>query len=108
MPYIYIVDVWLQFERADNQMIRWMRGIAMKDRPTNEELRRVVGVEHITTFIRSGRLRWYGHMMRKSDEDWVKKCIEFGAEGIRQVVRQRRTWLESVEAVMANLEIDKD
>ena len=53
------VDVGLKFERAEMQMIRWMCGISMKDRRTNEELRRLVGVEPITTFIRSGRLRWY-------------------------------------------------
>ena len=45
-------------------MMRWMCGISLKDRKTNEELRRLVGVEPITTFIRGGRLRWYGHMMR--------------------------------------------
>ena len=27
----------VQFERADMQMIRWMCGISMKDRKTNEE-----------------------------------------------------------------------
>ena len=26
-------------------------------------MRRLVGVEPITTFIRSGRLRWYGQVM---------------------------------------------
>ena len=63
-----LVDVGLKFERAEMQMIRWMSGISLKDRRTNEELRRLVGVEPITTFIRSGRLRWYGHVMRKGDE----------------------------------------
>ena len=38
-------------------MIRWMCGISLNDRRTNEELRRLVGVEPITTFIRGGRLR---------------------------------------------------
>ena len=52
-----LVDVGLKFERAEMQMIRWMCGISLKDRRTNEELRRLVGVEPITTFIRSGRLR---------------------------------------------------
>ena len=47
------------------EMIRWMCGISMKDRRTNEECRRLVGVQPITTVIRSGRLRWYGHVMRK-------------------------------------------
>ena len=59
-----LVDVGLKFERAEMPMIRWMRGISMKDRRTNEELRRLVGVEPITTVIRSGRLSWYGHVMR--------------------------------------------
>ena len=49
----------------------------MKDRKTRKQLRKLVGVEPITTVIRSGRLRWYGHLMMKSDEDWVKKCMEF-------------------------------
>ena len=48
-----LVDVGLKFERAEMQIIRWMCGITMKDR-TNEELRRLVGVEPITTVIRGG------------------------------------------------------
>ena len=59
-----LVDVVLKSERAEMQMIRWMCAIYMKDRRTNEELRRLVGVEPITTVIRSGRLRWYGDVMR--------------------------------------------
>ena len=103
-----LVDVGLKFERAEMQMIRWMCRISLKDRRTNEELRRLVGVEPITTFIRSGRLRWYGHVMRKGDEDWVKKCMEYRVEGRRPVGRPRKTWLESVEVDMAELEIDKE
>ena len=64
----------------------------------------LVRAEDITTVVRSGRLRWYGHVMRKNDEDWVKKCMEFRVEGRRP----RRTWLKSVEAVMTELEIDKE
>ena len=45
--------------------------------------------------------------MRKSDEDWMKKFMEFGAEGRRPVGRPR-TWLESVETDMAELEIDRE
>ena len=59
-----VVDVGIKFERAEKQMIRLMCGISMKDRRTNEELRRLVGVDLITIVIRSGRLRWYGHVMR--------------------------------------------
>ena len=98
---LLLVDIGLKFERAEMQMIRWMYGISLKHRRTNEELRRLVGVEPITTFIRSGRLRWYGHVMREGDDEWVKKCMEYRVEGRRQVGRPRKTWLESVEADMA-------
>ena len=80
---------------------------SMKDRRTNEELKRLVGVELIITVIRSSSLRWYVHVMRKGDEDWVKKCMELRVEGRRPVGRPRRTWLESVEADMSEPKIDK-
>ena len=103
-----LVDVGLKFERAEMQMIRWVCGVSLKDRRTNEELRRLDGVEPITTFMRSGRLRWYGHVMRKGDEDWVNTCLEYRVEGRRPVGRPRKTWLESVEADMDEHEIDKE
>ena len=41
---------------------------------TQHELRKLVGVETITTVIRSGRLRWYGHVMRKSEGQGEEMC----------------------------------
>ena len=95
--------VGLKFERAEMQMIRWMCGVSLKDRRTSEELRKLVGVQPITTAIRSGRPRWYGHVMRNSDVAWVKKCMEYIIKGRRLVGRPRRTWLGSVEVDMAEL-----
>ena len=46
--------------------------------------------------------------MGKGDEDWVKNCMEYRVEGRRPVGRPRKTWLESVEADMVELEIDKE
>ena len=74
-------------------MIRWMYGVSMKDRKTSEELRELVGVEPITTVIKSGRLRWYEHVMMKSDDDWMKKSMEYKVESRRPVGRPARTWL---------------
>ena len=70
-----LIDVGLKLERADMQMIRWMCSVSMKDRRTSKELRRLLGVEPITTVIRSESLGWY--VMREGDDDWVKKCMEF-------------------------------
>ena len=62
-------------------MIRWMCGVSMKDRRASEELTKLVGVEPITTVVINGRLGWYGHVIRKSDEDWVQKCMECRVKG---------------------------
>ena len=42
------------------------------------------------------------------DEDLVKKCMEYIVKGRSPDGRPRRTWLDSVEADMAELEIYKD
>ena len=51
------VDFGLKIERTEMRMIRWMCGVSMKDRRTSEELRKLVGVQPITTVIRRGKLR---------------------------------------------------
>ena len=35
-------------------------------------------------------LRRYGHVLRKDDDDWVKKCMEHEVEGQDQGEDQRR------------------
>ena len=46
-------------------------------------------------------------MVWTCDKDLVKKCMEFRVKGRRLVGRPGRTWLESVEADMEELKIDK-
>ena len=33
-----------------------------------------LGVESITSVMRRGRLRWYGHVERKPSKEWTSKC----------------------------------
>jgi len=36
-------------------------------------------------------------MLRKEDNDWVKKCMEYEVEGARQRGTPKKTWREIVE-----------
>ena len=36
-------------------------------------------------------------MLRKDDNDWVKKCMEYEVVGCRPRGRPKRTWLEVVQ-----------
>jgi len=35
-------------------------------------------------------------VLRKDDNDWVKKCMEYEVEGVRPRGRRKRTWREAV------------
>ena len=52
--------------------------------------------------VRRGRLRWFGHVERKSGDDWVSACSNVVA-GVRSVGRGRKTWRECVRDDMDEL-----
>ena len=41
--------------------------------------------------LQQNRQRWYGHVLQKEDDDWVKKCMEYEVEGPRPRGRPKRT-----------------
>ena len=51
----------------------------------------------ITSLLQQNRLRWYGHMLQKDDNDWVKKGMEHEVLASRPRGRSKRTWLEVVQ-----------
>ena len=64
--------------------IRWMCGVKLNERKKSEELRELLGLEPVSLMIKKSRLRRFGHVERKNDNDWVKRCITWKVEGIRQ------------------------
>ena len=83
-------------QRAEMRMVRWMCGVKLKDRLPSKELRERPGVDDIALILQQNRLRWYGHVLRKVDDDWVKKCMEYEVGGSRPMGRPKRTWKEVV------------
>jgi len=73
-----------------------MCGVKLKARLPSKELRERLGIDDIALVLQQNQLRWYGHVLRKDDDDWVKKCIEYEVEGPRPRGRPKRTWREVV------------
>jgi len=65
-----------------------MCDVKLKDRFRSKELRERLGIDDIALVLQQNRLRWYGHVLRKEDDDFVKKCMEYEVE----VPRPKRTW----------------
>ena len=40
-------------------------------------------LDDIISVLQQNRLRWYGHVLRKEDNDWAKTCMEYEVEGAR-------------------------
>jgi len=68
-------------QRAEMRVVRWICGVGLEDRLRSRELRERLRVDDIALVLRQNRLRWYGHVLRKDDDDWVKKCMDCEVEG---------------------------
>jgi len=86
-------------QRAEMRMVRWMCGIKLNDRFPSKELRERLGIDDTALVLQQNRLRCYGHVLRKEDDDWVKKCMEYEVEGPRPRGRPIRTWREVVRGL---------
>jgi len=40
----------------------------------------IVKLASLGKLVRHNRLRWFGHIERKFDDDWVKKCLQLVVE----------------------------
>jgi len=77
----YGVECWpikkAQVQRmmvTETRMIHWMCGNTRMDKIRNEVIRGKVGVAPIEHKMRYTRLRWFGHVKRRSEEAPVTRC----------------------------------
>ena len=78
-------------------MVRWMCDVSLKNRKRSEVMYSLLGVQIMAEVVRHGRLRWFGHVERKSGDDWVSACRNVVVVGVRCVGRDRKTWRECVK-----------
>ena len=90
----------MKLNRTEMSMIRWMCGVKLNERKKSEGLRELVGLEPVSLMIKKSRFR---HVVRKDDNDWVKRCITWEVEGIRQRGRPKKTWWDRAKNDMESL-----
>ena len=65
-----------KMEVAEMKMLRFAMGVTRKGKIRNEHIRSTVKVERLGMKMREGRLRWYGHVMRRNQEYVGRKMME--------------------------------
>ena len=58
-------------QRAEMRMIRWMCCVKLKDTLPSKELRERLDIDDIALVLQQNRLRWYGHLLQKEDDNWM-------------------------------------
>ena len=75
------------------KMLRFVIGVTRKDKIRNEYIRGTVKVERLKMRMREGRLRWYGHVMKRDKEYVRRKMIEMELSGKRKRGKPTRKFL---------------
>ena len=92
-----------QMEVAEIKMLRFAMGVTRKDKIRNEHIRSTVKVERLGMKMREGRLRWYGHVMRRDQEYVGRKMMEMELPEKRRRGRPKRRFLDVVKEDMGKL-----
>ena len=99
---IYGTETWAMkaddlrsLERTECMMVRWMCGVSLKDRKRSQDLCNLLSINCNADVVRRGRLKWFGHLERKSVHDLVSSYRRLMMEGARG--GSRKTWERCVK-----------
>jgi len=71
-----------------------MYGIKLQDRVPSKGLRERLGLDDMISVLQKNELRWYGHVLRREDNDCMKKCMDYEVKSARPRGRPKKTWRE--------------
>ena len=97
-----------KLKRTEASMMRRMCGVSLKKHLSNKALRGRLGIDCVSDLVRRSRLRWFGHVVRKDDQQWVRKCMDFKVDGSAGRGRPRKSWLECVNDDMKKFGLKKE
>ena len=78
--------------------MRSMCGIKLVDRQKMEELMEMLGLkETLDRMAKTNGVRWYRHVIRREDDNVLKKAMMMEVNGQRKRGRPKMTWKRQVE-----------
>ena len=83
-------------------MVRRMCGVRLRDRKRSSEMMAIAGLcEDIVVLVRRSRLRWYGHVLRRTEDGGTREVLEVVVPGKVGKGQPKLSWQEEVEKDMA-------
>ena len=73
-----------------------------------EKIRQEMGVIAINDAIKLGRLRWFGHVKRREEGNYVKRCMDMDIESRNPKGRPKRTWRQVVREDLKLMGVEEE
>ena len=70
-----------EVKRSKMRMLRWMTGVSLSERKSNEWVRNMLAIDDIGEVMRQNRLRWFGHVERRDELCWIKRIETLQVDG---------------------------
>ena len=84
--------------RTEGAMVRSMCAVKLVDRKNTEEQMEMLGLKKtLDRMTKANRVRWYGHVIRRENDNVLKKAMMMEVNGQRKRGRPKMTWKRQVE-----------
>ena len=101
---LYGCETWKMTEADEHclnvfvhKCLRRILKIYWPQRVSNEEVRRIAGIEKVSTQIQHRRWKYIGHILRKNPDDHQRTALRWTPDGRRNRGRPKETWRRTVE-----------
>ncbi|KAE8718525.1 Zinc finger family protein, putative isoform 1 [Hibiscus syriacus] len=97
-----------RMKAAEMRMLRWAYGRTLWDMTPNSTIRMSLGMVSVSEKLMEGRLRWFGHVLRRKPSDVIRRVDSITVDGPRRRGRPRRKWEDCLRFYLKNLALTKD
>ena len=84
--------------RTERAMVRSMCGVKLVDSKKMEELMEMLGLKKtLDKMAKANKVRWYGHVIRRDDDNILKRAMMMEVNGQQKRGRLKMTWKRQVK-----------
>ena len=97
-------DTLNRLRRNDRAMICWICNVKAKDEVSSDSLLTKLGIQDLDVVLRTGRMRWFGHVERS--KGWISEVRKLNVVAQRRSGRPKKSWDEVIKNDRKKLDMD--
>ena len=97
-------DTLNRLQRNDRAMIRRICNVKVKDEVSSDSLLTKLGIQDLDVVLRTGRMRWFGHVERNTSR--ISEVSKLNVVAQKRSGRPRKSWDEVIKNDRKKLDMD--